>query len=517
MQRIRRAEPDLVLCAVLAAALVACSFLLQGRIGFNLQDESFLWYGVVRTHAGELPLRDFRSYDPGRYLWCAAWASMFGDGLLAMRAAGAAFAALGMTCGLLASRRAVQDRWLLVPIGILLLLWMTPSWKLYEPSVAMIAVYAAVKWIESPSSARHVAAGVVVGSAAFFGRNLGLYVGCAFGSLLLYLAWIQRARDLLPRGGWLALGVVLGYSPMLAMIACAPDFASAFVDSILFYVQQDTLNATLPVPWPWRIDYSQGQLLLVVWGALFGLLFVLLPLVYSTALLIIVRARRGPPTRMALLIGACGVGAFWAHHVWDRADLAHLASSIHPLLLALLALPSALGLRRQRPVLIALILALLVTSFIVTGLGSPLGRRLRAGSDNAFIPAQIGSDTVLMSRAEKHSLDVLMGTLTEHVGPTDSLWVCSRHLGVYLLTGRRSPAWEIYPAWKASDALQQRLVDELEDVAWVLVDTRPLAGDESRQISRTHPLVWAMILRDFERVPLPSMPPSVHLARRRVR
>ena len=65
----------------LAAACVALALWLQARIGFNLQDESFLWYGELRVLAGETPLRDFRSYDPGRYWWAAGWATILGDGL----------------------------------------------------------------------------------------------------------------------------------------------------------------------------------------------------------------------------------------------------------------------------------------------------------------------------------------------------------------------------------------------------------------------------------------------------
>jgi hypothetical protein len=511
--RIRRSEPDLAFCAAVACALAALVFVLQGHVGLGMQDESFLWYGVQRTHAGELPLRDFRSYDPGRYFWCAAWAALLGDGIVAVRASSWIFAAIGLTCGLLAARRAVTNRWWLILVGVLLVVWMHPPWKLFESSLAMIAVLFATRLVEQPSRARHVVAGACVGLTAFFARNYGLYTGVAFGVLVLYVAWKERARDFLVRIAALALGVVIGYAPMLVLCALSPGFATAFVESVAFYLGQNALNAELPVPWPWRVSYAGRG----VWSAIavfcVGLFFVLRVVFYLGALIPIARTKPDDLPKRALLIASVFVGGLVGHHAAVRSDLAHLAQSIHPLLMGMISLPAALGWTRVKFAGCVVLASLLVASGFAVVPSMPFVQRITA--DEPYVETLIGSEHVYLSPNDARSVESLRAIVTAHVRADQTLWVGAHFIGLYPILGRKSPVWDIYPAWRANDALQQRMLEELARVDWVLLLDRPIGGDPNMILPVSHPRVFERLTLEFERVKLPGAPDSLFLLGRK--
>src|SRR6476660_1595204 len=114
---------------LLAAGSVVLLFLWQGRHGLNLGDEGYLWYGVQRVMVGEVPIRDFYAYDPGRYYWSALLMSAWGDnGIMALRATVAIFQAIGLfiALALLACSPAKPNRLWLILATITLVVWMFP-------------------------------------------------------------------------------------------------------------------------------------------------------------------------------------------------------------------------------------------------------------------------------------------------------------------------------------------------------------------------------------------------------
>ena len=113
----------------LAATTVFGLFAWQGNAGFDLGDEGYLWYGAKQVMQGAVPMRDFMSYDPGRYYWSAAFMGLWGDdGIMSLRYAVAIFQAAALLVAIeLIARTERRSSVLFVLLAVLALAsWMLP-------------------------------------------------------------------------------------------------------------------------------------------------------------------------------------------------------------------------------------------------------------------------------------------------------------------------------------------------------------------------------------------------------
>lgn len=510
---------DLAYAALLALALALGAFWLEGRIDWNPADEGFQWYGAVATAHGAVPLRDFRSYDPGRYLWNAAWAKLLGDGIVALRLSTALFAAGGLFCGLRAARRAVGGRrWALALVGLLLVLWMSPRHKLFEAAVAMALVLVAVRLIEKPSPGRYFAAGVAVGLAAFLGKNHGLYGLIALSLLALYLGLREPGglgRRLLAG----AAGIAAGSAPFLVMLAI-PGFARAFLDSCLFFVVQGRTNNPVPVPWPWASGAYAG---LAGWSLVYriaiGAAFVLLPLAGAAALATGLAGGREPAPSRRLLLAAGAVGCVYLHHAFARADVSHLAQASHPILLGMMALPLAAPPGRRRLAVGAMTALLLALTLGVAVPQRELFNRLTAGGDPAerFVRYRLGGDEIWLRRRAARLYFTLARRLDRWVPAGEPVLIVPLWPGLYPALGRPSPVWDTYPTWPGRGGLDERMLAEIQGhrVRWAVLALYPVPPTEGQPFPTNYPRVFRYLMAGFEHLPDPRLPGNVWLLRKR--
>jgi hypothetical protein len=517
----------LLLPAVLALVLSAALLAAQRRLDLTVNEEGFLWYGAVAAAHGEVPLRDFYSYDPGRYYWAAAWTPLAGEGLLGLRLATAAFGALGLFCGLLAARRAVDNPFLLALLGVALALWLLPRHKLYEPAIQMAAVLAATALLECPSRRRHLAAGALVGCGLFMGKNHGLYLGVAFLALIVLLAWREDGETAGggPGGGrfasrlggrlaaWLG-GIALGAAPLGGMLVLVPGFARAYLDSILFFVHEGRTNFPRPVPWPWTFDLA-AMARMDAWSAAqvcsLGVCFLLTAVFFAAGGVAVLTWPAPRLRRHALLAGAVVVGAVYTHYTFSRADLAHLGSSIDALLLGLVALPAACAggrrmtarpgaaraLRRAAGAAAGLLIGALTAATALPA--QPLYRQL---AGQALVPCRIAGEDLLVRPRIAQLLDWARREAAARIPPQAPILLAPNLPGLYTVLQRRSPVFDIYPIWPAAGERDDRMLAELRRrrVEWAIVQDSAVDGRDELRFRQTHPETWRYLAANFRLV-----------------
>lgn len=262
--------------AVLSMFTMLAWFLWEGRASMSLSDEGFLWYGVQRVLQGEVPIRDFMAYDPGRYYLSAALMALRGDDILSLRTVLAVIQGLALfvALALIAKSARQRDLWFLAISAMTLAVWLVPRHKAFDItlSVGLVAVLTVV--VLKPSLRRVFLSGCFVGLAAVFGRNHGVYSAIASLAVILLLVVKDNSAPPLPRAlAYWSAGIVLGYLPVLLMLLLVPGFANAFWASIRFLWEFRATNLPLPVPWPWQVELADGLnpagLRAVLTGALF--------------------------------------------------------------------------------------------------------------------------------------------------------------------------------------------------------------------------------------------------------
>jgi hypothetical protein len=125
-------------------------------------------YGAQRVLSGEVSLRDFMSYDPGRYYWSAALMSAWHDeGILSLRVAVFQFVGLFVGLLLLLRGRSRSDVALFVLAAITMLTWMHLRHKLFDISLSILLIGILAFLVQQqPSRWRFFLAGAGVGLVA---------------------------------------------------------------------------------------------------------------------------------------------------------------------------------------------------------------------------------------------------------------------------------------------------------------------------------------------------------------
>lgn len=485
-----------ILMVGLALLSAAGRLAFEGRSAIKLSDEGYLWYGCVRTSLGEVPVRDFQAYEPGRYLWGAAFLRLLGsDGVVSLRVSQAAFLAVGLLCGLLVLRRFSSHPLVLSAGAVLLVAWMWPLFRATDTTLPLAAVLVLTRLLESPSPRRCAEATTFVGVATFFGRNHGLY---AFLATVPILIGVSRRIGLRPTVRGAGMGLLLGLAPIAAYAALSPGFVRAETEATLLLFRLEATNAARDVLFPAGFPLKER--------AVVGLLIVLLPVLNGAA---VVCGWNGSPALLAS--GVVGFG--YLHHALSRPDLAHLTPAALPAWVGTVGLVLLSGSLAMRAVAAALLAG-------VVGLSEPTVLKqhrkalgLRVDRD----PVYVRGERLQVDSTHATQYRVLKQLSRERLEPGESMLVAPMWPGVYPLLGLRSPLWTLMFWFGESPDREREMIRRLaaQHVRWALVCDVALDGDEERRFRRTHPLLWQHLQAEWESERVRGLPERCLLYGRR--
>ncbi|MXS79470.1 hypothetical protein ABF86_01525 [Nitrosomonas sp. GH22] len=492
----------------ISCLIVFILFLWQGNKGFNLWDEGFLWYGVQRVLLGEIPIRDFMAYDPGRYYWSAALVSIFGDnGIMSLRVAVAAFQALGLFVGLflVAQSQRVKNRtdiaFLFLSVTILAV-WMFPRHKLFDISISIFLIGILTYLVSNPIPKRYLIAGICVGLIAVFGRNHGVYG--AVGSLGV-IAWFSiknhshlgfiRAIFL-----W-AAGVVIGFFPVILMVILIPGFGVAFWESIQFLFEVKATNLPLPVPWPWTVNFVTTSADDAARGILIGLFFIGTLVFAGLSLAWVVYQKFKDKPVPPVLVASAFLAFPYAHYAFSRADVGHLAQGVFPLLVGCLVLLASSPTRFKW----SLALALSTASIWVMYVFYPGWQCL---TSKQCVSVEISGEQLKVDPGTANDI-ALLHQLSDQFAPNEQTFITTPFWpGAYALLGRKSPMWEIYALFPRTEAFENKEIERIKasNPAFVFVFDLPLDGRDELRFKNTHPLIHQYIFNNFDPVSISQNP-----------
>ncbi len=486
---------------VIAVGISGFWFWLTWRYDFDLADEGYYWYGAQRVLQGEVPMRDFMSYDVGRYYWAAAFMRLMGDdGLFAARLSAVVYQTFGTLLGvftcLLALQREGAVRWLFALLAAFILtIWAIPYYKVYDHATSIIIVAMLVLMLKTAKPAAWLFAGICLGIAAIMGRNHGVYGAVAFILVVSALLVQTHSRPALAGlCGYFFLGVLSGFSPMLIMMLANDGFTTAFIDSIVRMFKHGATNIPLPVPWPWSVKPGELGVFWTSVTILTGIGFVFLlafPLVGILALAF-KRFDMNSDARK-VLVATVAATIPYAHYAFSRPDLTHLSLGIFPALIGLMATGGLM--KGSRP--LALVVSLLGVSLVtLSGSNAYLAHNLIKID---HVKTDVAGEQLWISRGLSERLQLITRELQELTGPSGKFLALPNMPSIHAIFRVKMPIWETYSLIPRDRDFEIAEIRRLESSLpeSVLLSDHALDGNPEFRYSRMHPLTYAWLISRY--------------------
>jgi 4-amino-4-deoxy-L-arabinose transferase-like glycosyltransferase len=363
-------------------------------------DEGITLQGAQRILDGQVLYRDFFAfYTPGAYYWTALRFKLLGSSFFAGRVVLLVYGGL-ISAALYMLARRVCSRWMAALTAYLFLVIGLPyrflvlhNWD--STVLAVLALYAAVRWIESSRHAWAFTTGTMVALTCLFeqSKGAGLVVGLGVGFLLI--ARFGGRSNLCRRPSLTVLLAGLAWPAVLTFVYFATQHGLyQMVGDWLWPLKHYSLANRLPygyilISFEGSVTlYRSGSLLWTLFYMFLTSPFFIIPFLPFLALALLVLAvyrmrREVPPSALNsyyVLVCACGIGLVLGTLATGRPEADHMIYVAPPLILMLGAvlggpiLRSRL-LREVQPLLLVFLMVSFTAFGMVFLLSGPLSAK----------------------------------------------------------------------------------------------------------------------------------------------
>jgi hypothetical protein len=394
-------------------------------------------------------------------------------------------------------------------------IWMFPVYRHFDAVMPMVSVYGGLLLLEDPTPRRHFYCGGLIGVLAFFGPNYALYGGLGFSALIGARTFILRSLVPLREMPALALGVATGLLPLLFFLVAVPGFADRFIDWLRFQAERGNIPRELP--WPWGRSYLPLSILMLGWFSA-RTLFFLLVVVHGLGVVTALFTRPERLQTRAPFLATTLVGLPFIHAVFARGDYEHLSAAISPTMLAILAVPTAFGYGHRLLAAAATWTALGLLAVLGALAANKTLAQFRPGVEPVSLKRYaVGADYLRLRAGTENYLRRVRTLVGLRAPGREAIFVAPHLVTLYAVLGKQSPTWQLFMLRPESHDRQLQMIRDLEKhhVNLALILDGPIDEREDLAFRNTHAVVWEYLMREFDSVDDPALPPDHILLERR--
>jgi hypothetical protein len=463
------------------------------RVGIDLADEGYLVFGTSNLLDGQVPIRDFRAYDPGRYYWCALFTLVFGRSFLATRIAMAATTMLSL--GVLAALMidATASPTLTILTCTLAMVWMQPRHKQIENFFVILSLFLLFNTGSNGSEIDFVLLGTAIGISAFFGLNIAAYF---FGATLLVYIFAGDLSDISNLVAF-GLGGLLGCTPIFAMCLRHHGYAHDYYQrKVAALVKRGSTNLRLPLPWIWTSGKTAFQNLSQNRQRSFRFIFTIMPIVFfgGVSLPLGFFATELDSALWLVFVASC-VGLLTFYHTLSRADFGHMFLPALPLSVIVVMLMQAMF----GQIVTSLLMAFTILFSVWLVWLNPFHLPMYLKQKQKLLPFQTAAEFMLLPSSMAQQLERIQNAINHWTTPQEPILSVPAQIGLCAMTARPHAAFDSFPVYPTTPLIRKTMIENLQQSRpkLMLIGTYAIDGRTELIFLKNYPEVFDLLATDY--------------------